>query len=149
MPLPSRPWLCTIVYGWVLLLAACGGAPDEEALRQGIAQMQEAVEQRSLAGVMDRVTDDFGGSHGLDREAMRRMLQGQILTNANIGATLGPISVELQGDRATARFSLVLTGGSGRFVPERGRAYQIVSGWRIESGEWKLFFAQWDGEGSG
>jgi hypothetical protein len=132
----------------VLLLAACAREPDEAALRDGIAAMQRAVEERSLAGVMDRVTDDFGGSQGLDRAMLQRMLQGQILANARIGATIGPITIERQDQRATARFSLILTGGSGRFVPERGRAYPVVSGWRIEGGEWKVYYAQWENEGA-
>jgi ketosteroid isomerase-like protein len=129
-----------------VLATGCAGNPDEEALRASIAAMQEAVEQRSLSGVMERVTDDFGGSEGLDRATLQRILQGQIIANAKIGATIGPISIERQGDRASASFSLILTGGSGRFLPERGRAYRITSGWRVEDGEWKVYVAEWDGE---
>lgn len=132
-----------------MLLASCVAPPDEEALRNNIAAMQAAVEERSLAGVMDHITDDFGGSQGLDRDALRRLLQAQIIANAKIGVTIGPITIERQGERATATFSLILTGGSGRFLPERGRAYQITSGWRIEDGEWKVYVAEWDNEGRG
>lgn len=130
-----------------MLLAACDRPPDEQALRDTLADMQKAAEARSLSGVMDPVAEDFGGSHGLDRAALRRLLQGQILGSAKIGATLGPISIEHQDDRASVRFSLVLTGGSGRFLPERGRAYSVLSGWRIEDGRWQLYFAEWEGEG--
>ena len=133
--------MLTLLSMW---LAGCGSPPDEEALRSNIAAMQSAVEQRSLAGVMDYVTDDFGGSQGLDYDALRRVLQAQIIANAAIGATLGPISIERQGERATATFSLVLTGGSGRFLPERGRVYQMKTGWRIEDDVWKVYFAEWD-----
>ncbi|MGQ0801829.1 MAG: nuclear transport factor 2 family protein, partial [Pseudomarimonas sp.] len=99
-----------------MCLASCGSPPDEEALRTSISAMQTAAEQRSLAGVMDHVTDDFGGSQGLDNDGLRRLLQAQIIANAAIGSTIGPITIERQGERATATFSLVLTGGSGRFV---------------------------------
>ena len=129
---------------FTLCLVGCGAPPDEEALRSNIAAMQAAVEQRSLAGVMDHITDDFGGSQGLDRDALKRLLQAQIIANANIGATIGPISIERQGERATATFSLVLTGGSGIFLPERGRVYQMKTGWRIEDDVWKVYFAEWD-----
>jgi len=127
-----------------MLLASCGRPPDEAALRNNIAAMQAAVEQRSLAGVMDYITDDFGGSQGLDRDSLRRMLQAQIIANANIGSTIGPITVERQGERATATFSLILTGGSGRFLPDRGRAYELKTGWRIEDDVWKVYFAEWE-----
>ena len=106
--------------------------------------MQASAEQRTLSGVMDQVTDDFGSQSGLDRETLRRMLQAQILSNAKIGATLGPLTVAIQGERATVSFSMVLTGSSGRFIPEQGRAYSITSGWRVEDGEWKVYFAEWD-----
>ncbi len=128
------------------VLLGCSRAPDEAALRQTIADMQAAAEERSPAGVVDHIAADFGGSDGLDRERLRRLLQAQMLANASVGATIGPISIERVGDRATARFSLVLTGGSGRFVPERGRAYRIESGWRIEDGEWKVYYADWRGD---
>lgn len=142
-----RFWMLRIVATALvaLLATACGRTPDEQALRDSIAKMQQALEERSLSGVMDRVTDDFGGSHGMDRDGLRRLLQGQILANTRIGATLGPITVEQQGERASVRFSAILTGG-GRFLPERGRAYSVHSGWRVEGGEWKVYFAEWEGE---
>lgn len=108
--------------------------------------MQSALEERSLSGVMDAVADDFGGSQGLDAQGMRRLVQMQIIGNRRLGATTGPIEVEMQGERATARFSVLLTGGRGGFLPERGRAYRVESGWRVEDGEWKVFYAEWGDE---
>jgi ketosteroid isomerase-like protein len=129
-----------------LCLAACGRPADEQALRDTIAGMQAAAETRSISGVMDHVTEDFGGSHGLDHAGLRRMLQAQFLGNQKVGVTLGPIEVEMQGERAQVSFSVLLTGGS-RYIPERGRAHEVVSGWRVEDGEWRIFFAEWEGEG--
>lgn len=128
-----------------LWLVGCGRPADEQALRDTIAAMQAAAEQRSISGVMDHVTEDFGGSHGLDHAGLRRLLQVQFLGNQRIGVTLGPIDVEMQGDRAKVTFSVLLTGSS-RYIPERGRAHEVVSGWRIVDGEWRIFFAEWDGE---
>ncbi len=129
----------------VLLLGACGRPADEQALRDTIAAMQTAAEERSLSGVMDHVADDFGGSHGLDHAGLRRLLQAQFLGNQKVGVTLGPIDVEMQGERAKVSFSVLLTGSS-RYIPERGRAHEVVSGWRVVDGEWEIFFAEWDGE---
>ena len=130
----------------LMLLAGCSRSPDEDALRQTIAGMQSALEERSLSGVMSGVADDFGGSEGLDAERMKRLVQMQIIGNRQLGATIGPIDIELQGERATARFSVLLTGGRGGWLPDRGRAYRVESGWRIESGEWRVFYADWDDE---
>ena len=136
-----------LLISWlILLIVGCSHPPDEDALRQTIVDMQKAAEGRSLSGVIDHVSDDFGSGQGLDRDTLRRMLQGQILSNAKIGATLGPLTIVLQDARATVDFSMVLTGGSGRFIPEQGRAYKVSSGWRIEDGEWKVYFADWNGD---
>ena len=51
--------------------------------------------------------------------------------------------MEIVGDRATVRFSAVVTGGSGRFLPERAQAWEVTSGWRDEGGDWRLYYAQW------
>ncbi len=128
-----------------LLLAACSRPADEQALRDTITAMQTAAEERSISGVMDHVTEDFGGSHGLDQTGLRRLLQAQYLGNQKVGVTLGPIDIEMQGERAKASFSVLVTGGS-RYIPERGRAHEVTSGWRVEDGQWRIFFAEWDGE---
>jgi len=145
----ARRWLARSFSLVAILLASCAAPPDEQALRENIDAIETAVEERSLAGVMDYVTEDFGGSQGFDRDALRRLLQAQILVNTNIGVTIGPITIKRKGERATATFSVILTGGNGRFVPERGRAYAVKSGWRIEDGEWKVYVAEWDNEGAG
>ena len=75
--------------------------------------------------------------------AMQQAVRAQVLVIADIGLTLGPAQVELQGDRATVRFSAVASGGSGRWVPDRVQAWEIVSGWREEDGQWRLYYAEW------
>lgn len=141
-------WRCA---GWprvagVMLfavLAGCAGTPDEERLRATLDTMQAAVQERRPGDFMDHVTDDFIGQGGLDRAALHNLLRAQLLRNASIGATRGPLEIRLQGERASADFSVVLTGGSGGLMPERAQAYAVKTGWRIEDGEWKLFLAEW------
>ena len=67
------------------------------------------------------------------------------LSTAVTGVSPGAngLQVELQGDRATVRFSAVASGGSGRWVPDRVQAWEIVSGWREEDGQWRLYYAEW------
>lgn len=135
------------IAGAILLalgLAACSGSPDEARLRETIDAMQAAVQERRPGDFMDSVTEDFLGDGGLDRAAMHNLLRAQLLRNANIGATRGPLDIQLQGDRAVVDFSVVLTGGAGGLVPERAQGYSIHTGWRIEDGEWRVFLAEWD-----
>jgi hypothetical protein len=126
-----------------VLLAACGGEPAEERLRQRIDAMQAAMEERRPADFMDGVAADFGGNDGMDRAALHNFLRAQVLRNAALGATRGPTSVEIRGDRAEVRFDVVLTGGAGRMMPERARALSVTSGWRDVDGEWQVYYAEW------
>ncbi|MBB6065100.1 nuclear transport factor 2 family protein [Pseudoxanthomonas broegbernensis] len=126
-----------------LLAAACSRTPPEQRLRERISQMQAALEGRGAAAFMDGVAEDFSGNGGMDRAALQQVVRMQVLANASIGLTLGPADVQLQGDRATVRFSAMSTGGSGRFLPERAGAWEITSGWRDEGGQWRLYYAQW------
>jgi len=136
---------CRRVFFAALLgvLSACAKPPAEEQLRATIDQMQAAAIERRPSEFMDRVTEDFIGDDGIDRAALHNLLRAQLLRNAAVSATRGPIDIELQGERATVRFTIVLTGGSGGLLPERAQGYAITSGWRVEDGEWKLFLAEW------
>ena len=67
----------------------------------------------------------------------------------DVGATLGPVEVELRGDAdAVARFNMLATGGSGGLLPERGQVYAVETGWRRVDGEWRLRSARWQAGGA-
>ncbi len=127
----------------LLLVAGCSRTPPEQRLREQIASMQQALEQRRPADFMDGVAADFGGNAGVDRAALQQVVRAQMLANARIGVTVGPADVEIRGDRATVKFSAVATGGSGRFMPDSAQAWDVTSGWREEDGQWRLYYAEW------
>ncbi|AKC87866.1 nuclear transport factor 2 family protein [Pseudoxanthomonas suwonensis] len=127
----------------LLLLGGCSRTPPEQRLREQLASMQEALEQRQASAFMDGVAADFAGDGGMDRAALQQIVRAQVLANARIGLTLGPAEIEVRGERATVRFSAVATGGGGRFLPDRAQAWDVTSGWRDEDGQWRLYYAEW------
>ena len=133
--------------GALLLLAAlagCNGPPPEQAVRAQVETMQAAIDARDAGKVYDLLAEDFVGNEGMDRRAMRQLAAAVFLRHREVGASVGPISVELRGERdAIARFSVIATGGSGGFLPESGQVYQVETGWRLVDGEWKLLNASW------
>lgn len=131
--------LCSMLLG----LSGCTREPEEQRLRQAIAAMQEAAEARRPGDVVEWVSDDFAGSHGLDREQLRRLLQAQMLGKASVGVSLGPLEIELTGAEASVRFIAFTTGGSGRLLPDQARAYRVSSRWRLEDGDWRVYQAEW------
>jgi len=147
-PRPSRPLsrrvAAALLAMAVSVLPACGRAPAETRLRQQVEAMQDAVSQRDPRGFMQGVAADFQGNGGMDRDALHNLLRVQVLANASIGVVSGPLDVQVSGDTARVRFQAALTGGSGRFVPDRAQAYEIDSGWREEDGEWRVYYAKWE-----
>lgn len=124
-------------------LAACARDTPEMALRAELQRMQTAASERKASDFMEGVAADFIGNEGMDRAALHNLMRAQVLGNSTIGVTTGPVEIEQKDGQATVRFTVLLTGGSGRFVPDSAQTYSITSGWRIEDGEWRVYYAQW------
>jgi ketosteroid isomerase-like protein len=125
------------------LLCACSQAPTEQALRATVGAMQAAAEARDSDALVESVSEDFAGPDGMDRDGFRRYLAVIWLRNREVGVSLGPLEVELIGERATVEFTAAATGGEG-WMPDRGQVYRVVTGWRIEGGQWRLISAHWE-----
>lgn len=129
-----------------LVLTACAPRGDDETqLRQAMQQMRDAVDERDARGFMRHVAEDFSaGEHGLDRDGLGRFLRMQMLANQQIRHIVGPLDIQMDGDRASISFPLTLTGGAARIVPERGGQYRMVTGWRREGSQWHCYHAHWE-----
>jgi hypothetical protein len=129
----------------VLLVAAagCSREPPEEALRATIASMQAAAEARDAEALVESFAEDFAGPGNMDRDQFRRYVALVWLRNREVSVQLGPLDVELVGERARVGFTAATAGGDG-FLPDRAQVYQVRTGWRLDDGEWKLISAEWD-----
>lgn len=125
------------------LASGCSREPPEQALRSTIAGMQAAAEARDSDALVESFSGDFAGPEGMDRDQFRRYLAVLWLRNREVGVSLGPLEVELMGDRATVEFTAAATGGEG-FLPDRAQVYRVNTGWRLEDGEWRLISAHWE-----
>lgn len=138
-------WRIGIIVLCATLLTACARTPDEQRIRNAITAMQQAVEAHQPRDFMAYVSPDFTGEDGtVDRAALANILRFQVLRDDKVGVTLGPIDVELQGDRATVHVVATLTGGSGGLLPEHGAIYSITSGWKRDSKDWRCYNASWE-----
>lgn len=128
---------------FAILLGSCDRTPPEEALRNRIGALKEAIEARDGATVRNALAEDFIGPDGMDRNGARRLAQGLFLRNQQIGVILGPLDIELLGDRATVHCTAALTGGAGGLFPDSGQIYEVTSGWRLEGDDWRLTSIDW------
>jgi ketosteroid isomerase-like protein len=125
-------------------VAGCAKEPEEEALRDTVAALEAAVERRDADGVEELLAEDFIGEGGLDRSGAQRLAALMFLRHREVRTTLGPLEVEMQGTRASVRFTAVVTGGGPRALPDAARVYRVETGWRFEGGEWLLSSADWE-----
>ena len=137
--------LLLLLFLAALLLPACSRTPDEQRIRETIAAMQTAMEGRQPRDFMAHIAADFTGNDGsVDHEGLHNILRAQALSNEKLGVTLGPVAIDLHGDRATADLIATFTGGSGGMLPEHGAVYSIHSAWRREGSEWRCYSGTWE-----
>lgn len=128
----------------LMALSACHRDSTEAALRAQLQEMQSAAGEGRIGDFMVGITDDFVGNEGMDRAALHNLLRMQALAKSNLSVSTGLLQIQMQGNQASVRFDAILAGGSGRFLPDSARTYSITSGWRIEAGEWRVYYAQWE-----
>ena len=135
-----------IVLGLAVLLtfAACSRPPDEERIREAIRTMQAAAEAHNASGVLDFIAEDFTGNNGeVDRDGLLQLLKLQLLNAGAFAAEARGISIDVDEDRATAKFDLVVSDRSRRWLPSGGETYKVVTGWRREGSRWICYNATW------
>jgi hypothetical protein len=134
-----------ILAGVILLTAACHRTPDEQQIRETMVSMEQALEHHEPKAFMAHIADDFVGKDAeFDRAALANLLRIEVLSNESVGVALGPIDIDLQGDRASAQVMATFTGGSGGLLPERGSIYSITSWWKRQGRDWICYSAHWE-----
>ncbi len=139
-----RALALVVVLALLALSAGCRHDSAEEALRRDIASLQAAIEARDAGRMAAFLADDFVGNQGMDRDGARRLAALYFMRNTAVGVTTGSLDIQLQGDHATVRTSVALTGGQGGLLPERGRVRSVTSGWRLAGGDWRMTSIAWD-----
>ena len=123
----------------------CSRTSPEQALRDQVSALQDAVEARDAGAIRGLLADDFVGPGGMDGEGAVRMARLAFLRHRDVGTTVaGPLRVALREGDATVSFDVAVTGGSGSLLPDAARLYSVETGWRLENGDWRLLSASWE-----
>ena len=131
----------------IAALTACVRTPPEQAVRQQLDALQLAINARDARAVQDLLAEDFIGNHGIDRRGARQLAVAVFLRHRDVGARLGPVTVEIRSEtEATAKFSILATGGDGGLLPGNGQMFDVETGWRQVDGTWRMLNARWTPE---
>ncbi|MCG8392987.1 MAG: nuclear transport factor 2 family protein [Pseudomonadales bacterium] len=125
-----------------LLITGCDSTPPENAIRQALEELEQAIEDGDTGTVMDRLTDTVSiEQHGrtMAREEIQRTLMALFFRYPKRQITITRVEIELDPvtkQQARVRFTAIVWGGRN-LLPENGDSYRVVSDWR-ENGEWKI-----------
>ncbi|MGB1220740.1 MAG: hypothetical protein ACPG43_04330 [Alcanivoracaceae bacterium] len=130
------------------MLAACSSPdPAEQGVAEALERISDAVEAKDSKAVMGEIDEDFT-LRRTGREDLNHFLAGRTLRHLldryrDITVVTSGLDVTqdpLRDDLAHVRFNVLVTGGQGRLLPERGELYRIDSQWRHD-GQWRLLQA--------
>lgn len=129
----------------VLGMSACRHRSDEAQVRAAIDAAAQAAQAGSASDLGVPINEEFDGNAGeLDRRSLTSMVRLLSLRGEHVGVTMGPVSIEHRGERMVANFTVTLTSGSGRLLPDQLGVYQVESAWRNEDGTWRCYTAKWE-----
>lgn len=136
---------------WLILLALLmiGGCrtppPDEQALRATLDLLQQAGEQRRFDDLLAHVAEDFAGpAQAPTRRELERFLRLLALRVREVHVTRLGTEIQLhEGQRATARLTVLLRSDAGGLLPE-AREVVIDSAWKVDGGDWVMIRASWN-----
>jgi|UPI0003722CB4 hypothetical protein len=128
------------------LLAGCAREEPLAALEAAVQQLQDNLEARRNAAVLDQLTDDFRAQQSQDRDWARRTLALLFLRHQQVRifapARRSWLDAALSS-RGYTEAQVAVSGASG-LLPDSARLYSVRLEWRLEDGDWKLARLDWE-----
>lgn len=132
----------------LIMLSGCGQPlPAAQQIKAHIAEITAGLETKDHSQITDHLSEQFLANNRLDKSAIRRMILAHFLRHQSIDIVLENLSVSLNDNdpnRATVQGNVIVSGGSGRLIPDSGRLVNVDSQWQIERGEWRVVAMSWE-----
>lgn len=142
------PGLLVIVLAAV---SACSDGPDnpEQRVRNMINAGEEAVEARSIIGVLDFISDNYQDKDGRQKQEIKQLIAGYILRNKSIHLLTRVQHVALNDDETRADVILyvgmagVPVASVDQLVFTRADLYRFDLSLVLEDGDWRVARGDW------
>jgi len=125
-------------------LSACRHEPDETRIRNAIADMTAALEQRDSGRFLSHVAPTYQDPEGRDFRQLRALLTGSLLRYPKIRVLVSGTAIDVRGDQAQVRLVAYMTSGETLVADRELGSYRVNAGWRRLKGEWAMITAQWE-----
>ncbi len=128
----------------LFFLNSCSEDNAEKALKQALAELVSAVENKQHRSVTQKLSSDFRGNKRLNQQTMSALVFRYYLRHKfiNIYTHINTIKITQDKNEADMLFHAVLTGTKST-LPEHMRAFKIQSHWLKVDNEWKIKEANW------
>lgn len=129
-----------------LLLVACGSPDDtpEAKLREWIAAMELAAEERDRAAIVDRIAEHYSDAHGNRRQDIDKTLLGYFLRRKDVTvlSTINDITVT-GGSVANVSLIAAIAANSTESMNLNADAYRFELELEKAGDDWLLIGARW------
>ncbi len=145
MSIRFQAWPLALFFA--LLLGGCGGKDvPQAALEAAVQQLQDNIEAKSTAAVLEQLHGDFLARQELDREWAKRTMTLLFLRHKNIKViALGKNSwIDAAiSSKGYTEAQVGLSGAEG-LIPDSARHYSVKLEWWLDGSEWKLARLDWE-----
>ncbi len=125
------------------LLAHCTKTSDEDKIKAVIDRAITAANEKRAGGVVEDALPSFKGPRGADIRESRRILMGYFLSKGWVRVFKREVSVQVQGDQATATLDATIAIGKPvqkleDILPTNGAAVVFTLELQKKDGDWKF-----------
>ena len=128
------------------ILVACGGeaVDPEDELRQWVATMEVAAEEKDRSGMMDGISENYADGRGNTRKDIGDRLLVVFLRQQPVAivSTIDEITV-IGGSAAKLDLTVVMAGTNSGVFGLSADAYRFALELEKESDDWMLIGARW------
>ncbi len=143
----SRRKFATPLLLLAVLLSGCGAKDAPQArLEAAVQQLQENLEAKKTAAVMDQLHSEFRAQQANDRDWAKRTMTLLFLryNNVKVLALSKNSRVDVTyRDKGYTDAQVGLTGAEG-LIPDSARHYAVKLEWWQDDGGWKLARLDWE-----
>jgi len=135
-----------LFFSVVLFLTSCSREDPKLALKQSLAELVTAVEQKKHHAINQKMTRNFIGNNRLNSQTMTALIFRYVIRYRfiKVYTLVNSIEIEPEAEENLARmtFHAALTS-SEKMLPERMRVYKVNAHWVLKNNEWKILKADW------
>jgi ketosteroid isomerase-like protein len=135
--------------------AACHKETEEDMVRNVIASMQKAVEEKQVTAALEHVSRSYQDPQGNNYDGIKGIFAFYFLRHRAVSVSIPSLDITVTNDMARAMFQAILAGRDGgdpantTILPDTLGVYQFNVVLKKENKAWKVLSATWDRLGAG